>query len=604
MPDKVHFLCSCPEYLHGTGKPTKKKTTCKQCKGVKLPFAPIGGTVRMVSSPYVLDATTARNCVGTVRLPASSSSSFTRQRPTILCGDHDPYDFLRQSRLLLGNDSNETSGLTYPQHYQTIGPSNHALMRTSRSFLPSKAPRIIESFSPLVPDVYRNRSILQTTINPYELISSTLHNNEFSPASHLYDFLQPNGSHNSNNKSNGTVAVRNNYRNETSKFTVMETFASPPTNGVEKAKPISAISTIATCIQPPPLPALENLPLSVKSVSSKILKNMDIVGKAIVSTAAVQTPQTTLATTTITAATQPVTASKFKSILKPSINNQSNGTVNSVTDGAVRVLSVSKVNSKRSLSQPLDEVKSTIVKSSLQKFNPKINGSPTHAADIAKSGIKKIIKEPNRRIESATGTTGRSKKVQFNTEPALERPKSNESSQSSSSEIYKNAIHSRIDLSASKINAASSENIKDIESSQNISDVIEKQRIGLRNGESNVLKTTTTSTINIELTIFCKRLSTELNRGSRRRKPIQRSMSDRRDKDANGAPGFKDTTALRAKAVRASPQQLFQRPISLVCQRPSSPPPKLPTENMRRTSPAIPQRPPRQQSELHSSIFI
>lgn len=94
MPDKVHILCSCPDYLHGTSK-IKKKTTCKQCKGIKLPFVPIGGTVRMVPTPYVFDAV-PRNCVGTVRLP---SSSFTRHRPTILCGEHDPYDFLRQSRL-------------------------------------------------------------------------------------------------------------------------------------------------------------------------------------------------------------------------------------------------------------------------------------------------------------------------------------------------------------------------------------------------------------------------------------------------------------------------------------------------------------------------
>lgn len=97
---------------------------------------------------------------------------------------------------------------------------------------------------------------------------------------------------------------------------------------------------------------------------------------------------------------------------------------------------------------------------------------------------------------------------------------------------------------------------------------------------------------------------TELNRGSKRRRPIQRSMSDRRDKDANETLGFKDTTALRAKHVRPSPQQLFQRPVSLLCQRPSSPPPKLPISTPTRTAPAIPQRPPRQQSKYSLYIFF
>lgn len=103
MPDKINVLCACPEYLNGTGKPTKKKTTCKQCKGIKLPFAPVGGTVRIFpTSPmsYVFDAALARNCFGTVRLPPSSVSPFERQRPTVLYKDNDPYNFLRQSRLL------------------------------------------------------------------------------------------------------------------------------------------------------------------------------------------------------------------------------------------------------------------------------------------------------------------------------------------------------------------------------------------------------------------------------------------------------------------------------------------------------------------------
>lgn len=105
MPDKINLLCACPEYLNGTGKPTKKKTTCKQCKGVKLPFTPVGGTMRMFpTSPpaYAFDPSNvalARNCFGTVRLP-QTTSQFEHKRPTILYKDNDPYNFLRQSRLL------------------------------------------------------------------------------------------------------------------------------------------------------------------------------------------------------------------------------------------------------------------------------------------------------------------------------------------------------------------------------------------------------------------------------------------------------------------------------------------------------------------------
>lgn len=98
MPDKLQLLCACPDYFHGTGKPTKRKTTCKQCKRIRLPFKPVGGTLRMLSPPCAMNATVARNCFATVRLPPTSS--FDYQRPTILYGEYDPYNFLRQSRLL------------------------------------------------------------------------------------------------------------------------------------------------------------------------------------------------------------------------------------------------------------------------------------------------------------------------------------------------------------------------------------------------------------------------------------------------------------------------------------------------------------------------
>lgn len=98
MPDKRQLLCSCPEYFHGSEKSHKKKTTCKKCKGIRVPLKPIGGTVRVLSTPCHPETAIYRNFFATVRLP--SKSDFERQRPTILCEEYDPYNFLRYSRLL------------------------------------------------------------------------------------------------------------------------------------------------------------------------------------------------------------------------------------------------------------------------------------------------------------------------------------------------------------------------------------------------------------------------------------------------------------------------------------------------------------------------
>lgn len=219
MPDKVQFLCSCPDYLNGTsGKLTKKKTNCKQCKGIKLPFAPFGGTVRMFSTPYVFDpaVTKRRNCVGTVRLPSSSAATpsamaatiaATHRRPTILCGDHDPYDFLRQSRLMYSGDeqhrqsmpevnsngSNDASRLfrnATSAGGGGVSTANNIIMRTHRNFLPNAT--VGRASANDVLGAMANRSILHTNINPYDLISSTMNNNEFSPTNtNLYDLVAP-----------------------------------------------------------------------------------------------------------------------------------------------------------------------------------------------------------------------------------------------------------------------------------------------------------------------------------------------------------------------------------------------------------------------------
>lgn len=75
--------------------------------------------------------------------------------------------------------------------------------------------------------------------------------------------------------------------------------------------------------------------------------------------------------------------------------------------------------------------------------------------------------------------------------------------------------------------------------------------------------------------------------------PVMRSLSDRRDKDSQEVSNFKDTTALRKKAQRTMPSQLFQKPKNSTYQRPSCPPPKLPDATQYQDTP---QRPPRQQS--------
>lgn len=168
----------------------------------------------MFSTPYVFDpvVTRRRNCVGTVRLPSSSSKATTaafataHRRPTILCGDHDPYDFLRQSRLLYsGNDqrttvpevSNETSRLFRNAASGGGGgatSANNAIVRSHRNFLPNATVGRASAQNMLGAMIgsSTNRSILQTNINPYDLISSTLNNNEFSPSNtNLYDLVTP-----------------------------------------------------------------------------------------------------------------------------------------------------------------------------------------------------------------------------------------------------------------------------------------------------------------------------------------------------------------------------------------------------------------------------
>lgn len=428
MPDKVHFLCSCPDYLHGTGKPTKKKTTCKQCKGIKLPFAPIGGTVRMIATPYCLDPAIMRNCVGTVRLSSSGGGGVPfgiRQRPTILCGDHDPYDMLRQSRLMYG-DRSPVDGPEMQSPYQAMVPATAipangmtSLLRMKRLPTAAKSPsRIIDSFASLVPDAYCARSILPSTpVNPYELISSTLHNNEFAPGSSLFDMLS-HGDRITDTEPCRTIAIRTADRSRMPEVNVLSTFAPHRSQGRECADAeAAAAAAIHVTVQPPPLPAVESLPLSVKTVSDRFTKNVDALKKA--------------AATSSRSAT---CAAKYKSILK-----QSAGMVPKVN--GLRVDAMAKEPNGNGSTrircidiQPMPSTGNAITHNTVPLSqhltadmpNQKMHGSRPKFATMRSSDFKTIIKDPRSvRIVSGTATTGRLKKVQFNTEPMLARPKTN-----------------------------------------------------------------------------------------------------------------------------------------------------------------------------------
>lgn len=99
--------------------------------------------------------------------------------------------------------------------------------------------------------------------------------------------------------------------------------------------------------------------------------------------------------------------------------------------------------------------------------------------------------------------------------------------------------------------------------------------------------------------IFGTQSHLDLTKSTQRRKPVIRSMSDRREKDANETFKFKDTTALRTKSHRGCSQQLFQKTGGTLRQRPSCPPPKLPELPHNQNAP---QRPPRHQSNhLHKT---
>lgn len=125
----------------------------------------------------------------------------------------------------------------------------------------NKSNRNADLFSPTIhSEFFYDRSILQTTINPYELISSTLHNNEFSPTSSMYDVMRQNEQ--PANDLRGKIKV-----NESCRYNILDVRFPNGSGDIETSKSKSS------CSQAPPPPALESLPLLVKSVPDKIPGN-------------------------------------------------------------------------------------------------------------------------------------------------------------------------------------------------------------------------------------------------------------------------------------------------------------------------------------------
>lgn len=120
--------------------------------------------------------------------------------------------------------------------------------------------RLVEPFSSKIPsESYYTHSTLQPKINPYELISSTLHNNEFSPSLSLCNLMRKT-----------EIAAESTIRQKCNN-NILCLFSDQKFNVSTQKSNTHTISG-----QPPPLPALESLPLSVKSVSNKILDTAQI----------------------------------------------------------------------------------------------------------------------------------------------------------------------------------------------------------------------------------------------------------------------------------------------------------------------------------------
>lgn len=133
-------------------------------------------------------------------------------------------------------------------------PSNTLIQANHPST--NNLPHMFDTFSPLTH--VEKRTNFQRLINPYELISSTLHNNEFSPSTSLFNLLGRN--ENQREDLVGTVSLRK--RNNPNRFGVVDILPHRSNDG----NSTNSVSSSSLGL-PPPTPALESLPLSVKSMA-------------------------------------------------------------------------------------------------------------------------------------------------------------------------------------------------------------------------------------------------------------------------------------------------------------------------------------------------
>lgn len=130
-------------------------------------------------------------------------------------------------------------------YHKNRNPSKNFLIPVKYQFSNNSACNFNSSPSIVIsPEPCNNRSILQSTLNPYELISTTLHNNEFSPTVHLYNLRRKNEFlDNSTDKDGANICCNQRLYVKSTKFN-------------------------STQHPPPPPPAVESLPLSVKLASN------------------------------------------------------------------------------------------------------------------------------------------------------------------------------------------------------------------------------------------------------------------------------------------------------------------------------------------------
>lgn len=104
-----------------------------------------------------------------------------------------------------------------PQYYNIPCTTNGTLRSNHLGSM--CATEFIEPFSTFSPmKTLKNRTTLQNVFNPYELISSTLHNNEFSPSTSLFGLIGTNRL--KKDESIGKASLRK--RNDDNRFDVLD----------------------------------------------------------------------------------------------------------------------------------------------------------------------------------------------------------------------------------------------------------------------------------------------------------------------------------------------------------------------------------------------